>query len=72
MYIFKKLVTASVAGASFNKITVEMTRTIIIFIIPLMFKGSCFSSEGYVACCDVEHSWVLKAVTWSNIQAWRI
>lgn len=33
-----------------------------------MFKGNCFSSEGYVACCDIDQSRVLKAITWSNIR----
>ena len=40
----------------------EITRKIIIFIIFLLFKGSCFKSESYVAGCDMEQSWVLKAV----------
>ena len=52
--------------------SLEITRTIIIFIISLMFKGSCFSSEGYIARWEMEQSWGLKAVTGSNIQAWPI
>ena len=50
----------------------ETTKAIIIFVDSLMFKGSCFSNERYVARCDMEQSWGLKAVTGLNIQAWRI
>jgi len=66
-YVFQQLITASVA-----EVPLLITRAIIFCIISLMFKGSCFSSEGYVACSEMEQTWVIKDVTRSNIQAWPI